>query len=252
MTLALRFLGVGNAMATTLGSACAVLLDAGSPRLLIDLGPDALRRYRQQFGGSPSAVFVTHAHTDHIGDFEAWFYALAFADAPLPRLYVPAPLVPILQRRIADFPNWVAEGGRNFWDVFQLIPVSDSFWHAGMRFDVFAVRHHAPNAAFGIALPGSFVYSGDTRPIPDQLAAYHTETIFHDVSARANPSHTGFEELALYPPELRARLWLYHYGDADDLSTWRARYRIAAAGVDYPLPPAATQATIEGAAAWSR
>ncbi len=186
---ALRFLGVGSAQARQLGSASAVLERDGQPLLLIDAGFGVLDHFSQRYGALPQAAFITHAHLDHIGDLEAWFYRLAFADAALPRLYVPAPLVSLLQRRIADFPNWVAEGGRNFWDVFQLIPVSDFFWHAGLRFAVFTVRHHAPDSAFGLGVHGSFVYSGDTRPIPELLSVHAAqgERIFHDCAPLPNP-----------------------------------------------------------------
>src|SRR3546814_17553711 len=63
------------------------------------------------------------------------------------RLYVPALLVPHLQARVADYPGVLAEGGSNFWDAFQLIPVSRGFWHCENWFDVFAVRHHEPRTA---------------------------------------------------------------------------------------------------------
>ncbi len=245
----MRFLGVGNAISKRLGSSCAVLLQQGKPLLLIDIGPDTLSRFGLALAAQPEAVFITHAHLDHIADLEPWFYQLAFAESKWPRLYVPASLVPILQRRVADFPNWVAEGGRNFWDVFQLIPVSESFWHAGLRFDVFAVRHHAPNAAFGLALPGSFVYSGDTRPIPDQLAAYPRETIFHDVSVRSNPSHTGLADLDNYHAAIRDRLWLYHYGDDDARAL--AGWRVVNAGTDVPLAAPDPAATSAGMLAWT-
>ena len=50
-------------------------------------------------------------------------------------LYVPVPLIATLQRRLADYPNLLAEGGSNFWDVFQLVPVSESFWHRQLLFN---------------------------------------------------------------------------------------------------------------------
>ena len=48
----------------------------------------------------------------------------------------PIRLVEILQRRLADFPNMLAEGGKNFWDEFQLIPVSERFWLENLRFEL--------------------------------------------------------------------------------------------------------------------
>ena len=76
--------------------------------------------------------------------------------------------------------------------------VGTCFWHDGLRFDVFAVRHHAANTAFGLALRGSFVYTGDTRPIPEVLEHYGTGAVLiaHDCGLVGNPSHTGLDDLA--------------------------------------------------------
>ena len=237
----LRFLGVGSAQARELGSACAVLERDARPLLLIDAGFGSLDRFARTYGELPEAAFITHAHLDHIGDLEAWFYKLAFdQSAKLPRLYLPASLVALLQRRIADFPNWVAEGGRNFWDVFQMIPVSDWFWHQGLRFAVFPVRHHAPDSAFGLAVHGSFVFSGDTRPIPEQLSVHaaHGERVFHDCSPQSNPSHTGLADLhSNYLPELIARMVLYHYPDVSAAGSYRnAGFDVAETEKSYGLP----------------
>lgn len=255
--LSLRFLGVGSAQASALGSSSAVLERDGAPVLLVDAGIGVLDRYFDVYGALPQAAFITHTHLDHIGDLEAWFYRLAFvADAALPRLYVPATVVPLLQRRIADFPNWVAEGGRNFWDVFQLIPVSDAFWHAGLRFVVFPVRHHAPETAFGVSLPGSFLYTGDTRPIPEWLQqhARHGEQIFHDCAPVANPSHTGLADLEReYGSSVRSRLVLYHYPDELAAQSMReAGFPVATPGAVFSLPEPNDDARYEHWSAWSR
>lgn len=256
--LKLRFLGVGSAQASALGSSSAVLERAGEPVLLIDAGIGVLDRYQDVYAAGPTAAFVTHTHLDHVGDLESWFYRLAFpVGAPsLPRLYVPATVVPLLQRRIADFPNWVAEGGRNFWDVFQLIPVSDNFWHAGLRFVVFPARHHAPESAYGLSLPGSFLYTGDTRPIPEWLQQHgrHGERIFHDCAAVANPSHTGIDDLEReYGSSIRSRLVLYHYPDEPAANLMRENgYPVATPGTVYDLPEPNDDARYEHWSAWSR
>ena len=256
--LSLRFLGVGSAQASALGSSSAVLQRGGEPLLLIDVGIGVLDRYRDVYAAGPTAAFITHTHLDHVGDLESWFYRLAFPDrpAPMPRLYVPATVVPLLQRRIADFPNWVAEGGRNFWDVFQLIPVSDRFWHAGLRFAVFPVRHHAPESAYGVALPGSFLYTGDTRPIPEWLQQHgrHGERIFHDCAPVANPSHTGLDDLEReYGSSIRSRLVLYHYPDQPAATEMHEQgYPVATPGAVYELPEPNDDARYEHWSNWSR
>ena len=161
------------------------------------------------------------------------------------RLYVPAPLVPLLQRRVADYPNVLAEGGVNFWDAFHLVPVGDAFWHDGLRLEVFPVRHHWPDTAFGLRLPGTVVWTGDTRPIPEMLARHADdgEVIAHDCGLVGNPSHSGIDDLEReYPPELRQRLIVYHYGSSADGEALRARgCRVARQGevvaLAAPRPP---------------
>ena len=152
----LRFHGVGNSGAVELGSAMATIERDGTPWLTIDCGAEGLTACVARYGACPAAVFVTHAHLDHIGGFERLFGASYFDGTRDTRLYVPAPLVPLLQQRIASYPNVVAEGGANFWDAFRLVPVGDHFWHEGERLEVFPVRHHWPDSAFGLRLRGAY------------------------------------------------------------------------------------------------
>jgi ribonuclease BN (tRNA processing enzyme) len=231
--LQLHFLGVGSSQAVELGSSGAVLERDGKPLLLIDCGPETLTRYLDTYGAPPRAIYVTHTHLDHVGGFERLFSRTYF-DAALRgqvKVFAHAALVPLLQARIADYPNVLAEGGANFWDAFHLVPVSRGFWLDGLWFDVFPVRHHAPDTAFALVLRGSFVWTGDTRPIPEMLARFAAdgEIVAHDCGLVGNPSHSGIDDLEReYPTELRTRLLLYHYGSAADAATLAARgYRVA-------------------------
>jgi hypothetical protein len=161
------------------------------------------------------------------------------------RLFAHAALLPWLQTRVADYPGVLAEGGVNFWEAFRLVPCTRGFWLDGLWFDVFATRHHRPNTSFGLALPGSFVYTGDTRPIPEVLAQHAGGNVLvaHDCGMVGNPSHTGIEDIEReYDAALRKRLLLYHYGSAADGATLAAHgYRVAASGqrvaLGAPLPP---------------
>lgn len=236
MAWALRFLGVGNAAAVELGSANATLERDGKPWLTIDCGAEGLSAYLAQYGEMPQALFVTHVHLDHVAGFERLFVATWF-DAQRRgkvKLYVPATVVPLLHKRIADYPNVLAEGGVNFWDAFQLIAVGESFWHEGVRLEVFPARHHWPETAYSLRLRGSVVWTGDTRPIPEALAKYADagELIAHDCSLHGNPSHSGIDDLEReYPAALLQRCILYHYASAGDGRALAARgHRVALPG----------------------
>jgi hypothetical protein len=165
------------------------------------------------------------------------------------RLYAHAALIPLLQARVADYPEALAEGGANFWDAFHLIPVSRGFWCAGLWFDVFATRHHAPGTSFGLALAGSLVWTGDTRPVPEMLAAHaaHDEIIAHDCALVGNPSHTGLDDLAReYPAQWHGRFVLYHYASEADARAMEARgYHVARQGDVVALAPPQGRVTRE-------
>ena len=160
---------------------------------------------------------------------------------------MPAPLLPLLHKRVGDYPNALAEGGANFWDAFRVIPVGGAFWHDGVRLEVFPVRHHWPDTAFGLRLKGSMVWTGDTRPIAEMLAKFADdgELIAHDCALHGNPSHSGIEDLEReYAPALLRRCVLYHYASAADGEALAARgYRVAKPGETLPLAgPTAAQA----------
>ncbi len=224
----LRLHGVGNASAVELGSAMATIERDGAPWLTIDCGGEGLTAYQDAYSDMPMALFMTHAHLDHIAGFErlfvsSWFDQVRRGEV---RVYVPVTLLPLLQQRVASYPNALAEGGVNFWDAFRIIPVGDHFWHEGVRLDVFPVRHHWPDTAFGLRLRGSLVWTGDTRPIPEMLAKFADadELIAHDCALHGNPSHSGVDDLEReYPHALLQRCLLYHYASADEGDALRAR-----------------------------
>lgn len=236
MSWHLNFLGTGAAHAVELGSSSAVLERDGQPMLLIDCGPDTLDRYVAAYGAPPLNVYITHTHMDHVGGLERLFTRVWFNEAlrGKTRVFAHAALVPWLQTRVADYPGVLAEGGVNYWEAFRLVPCSRGFWLDDCWFDVFATRHHRPGTSFGLALPGSFAFSGDTRPIPEVLTHYASaqELIAHDCGLVGNPSHTGIDDIEReYDEALRARLVLYHYGSKADGDALAARgYRIARAG----------------------
>ena len=250
MSWSLRFHGVGNASATELGSPMATIERDGAPWLTIDCGGEGLTDYLARYGEPPGALFVTHTHLDHVGGFERLFVSEYFDPARRGRmpLYVPASVVPLLHQRVGAYPNVVAEGGANFWDAFRVIPVGEAFWHDGVRLEVFPVRHHWPETAYGLRLRGSVVWTGDTRPIPEMLRRHADadELIAHDCALHGNPSHSGIDDLEReYDPAVLSRCVLYHYASAADGEALAARgHRVARQGEVFALAePSAERVT---------
>jgi len=222
--VSLRFLGVGSASQSGLGHAAAVV-EYKKKYLLIDCGPDTLQLFKDTYRCLPDAIFITHCHLDHIGDFEnifiqSWFHQ---PDRHQAKVFVPAKIIPLLHERVGSYPSPLAEGGVNFWDAFHLIPVGKDFAFNNLNFSVVNVRHHAPDTAYGLHLSEAFFYTGDTRPIPEVLNNMgKQELIFHDCSVIGNPSHTGIDDIRReYSPELIARMHFYHYSSAKDLAAFR-------------------------------
>jgi ribonuclease BN (tRNA processing enzyme) len=254
MTLALHFLGVGSAQAVELGSSGAVLERDGAPLLLIDCGPETLTRYLDVYNSTPSSVYLTHTHMDHVAGLERLFYRVYF-DAALRgsvKLYTHAALLPYLQALIADYPNVIAEGGANFWDAFHLCPVRA----ASARRPVVRRFSDAPPRADDLVRLGperSFAWTGDTRPIPEQLAQHagSGEVIAHDCALMGNPSHSGVDDLEReYPRSVRERIVAYHYGSVADGDAIAARgVRIARRGDRIALPEPVLHSAAVAAAA---
>lgn len=210
----LRFLGSGNATSIINGESSAVL-EVNHQHLCIDFGKDAYHRFKNEYQKVPDAIYITHCHLDHIAGIESLFYDICINQAPAPKLFLSYHIIPLFVQRMHLGCSPLAEGGTNFFDMFQIIPVIDKFYFSGIHFEIFEARHHQPQFCFGLHCPGHFLFTGDTKPIPEVLnyRCRHNEIIFHDLSTAEQPSHTSVSELNQYPKELLSSKWFYHLAD---------------------------------------
>ena len=237
----IRFLGSGNAFNRDLGDSSAVFEVNGEPVLMIDCGQSAYNGYIEQYKELPNSIFITHTHNDHISGLENLFFTAMFNDrlAGKIKLFIPAGIIKDLYENVANYESILAEGGANFADCFQIIPILNSFWLTGYKFDIFQVRHMSPGRAFGISLRGCFFYSGDTRPIPEIVGHYATsgEIIFHDCSLGMNPAHSDIESIKReYTMEQIRRMVFYHLPNIEQVKILEGDgFRVAKKGGVYSL-----------------
>jgi hypothetical protein len=108
-----------------------------------------------------------------------------------------------------------------------------------MLFRIFPVRHHQHLSAYGLSLSGVFLFTGDTRPIPEIIGTYacHGEIIFHDANTRPSPSHTCIHEInRSYRPEQISRMVFYHYESLQaGLMMVEMGFRVARSGEKFAL-----------------
>ncbi len=237
-SLSLEFIGCGNSTSFELGNSTAVLEIDDKKRMAIDFGFTSFHAYKNRYEGLPDAVYLTHVHLDHIGGLQSLFYEAHFTrDKPV-KLFIHYKQVSSLHNIMGRLENIVAEEPVNFYDAFQLIPVSDAFWFEGIKFKVVEGRHHSPQFSHGIGVSGRFFFTGDTKPIPEALLTHasQNEIIFHDLCLHEQPSHTYLSELDSYPEYLIQRMCFYHLHSEDDIIEVEKRgYSCVKKGIKYQV-----------------
>ncbi len=213
----IEFLGFGNSHSKELGESSALFQnEKKEPLLLIDIGSNTYHILKER-NIDVKAIFITHLHFDHIGGLEKLFYEKIFLKEEKIKIFCHYNLISGLCKKMF-YSGQIAENGVNFFDCFQLIPVDESFWLYDFEFKVFENRHHAPKSSYGLSLPGKFLYSGDTRPIPEIMGFYANsgEIIFHDCCQKSNPSHSSIDDiLREYDQRYIDRMYFYHLNNLE-------------------------------------
>src|SRR5437868_7643703 len=90
----------GSAGSPNTGMGCAgFLVESGTTRLVLDLGPGTLAELRRHVDfRTLDAVIISHLHVDHVLDLLALRHALAYNPVPAP----------------ARTPVWLPPGGERF------------------------------------------------------------------------------------------------------------------------------------------
>lgn len=238
--LLIVFIGVGSAFAKR-NRQSNILLIQGDHHILIDCGtqgPLALDDLGLQVV-DVSCYLPTHSHADHIGGYEEIMLMNRYLHDRKPELIIVRDYQDLLWTKslsggseysevnkgqtlqMTDFfhirrPKTTEVNGRKCW-VYQHGPI-----------EVVIIRtRHFPNTAINVDesqwCSGVFInrrvwISGDTMFDERYPLRYSkdSEVMFHDCQLNTGGIHASYEELMTLPDDIRAKMFLYHYGDEWD------------------------------------
>lgn len=229
-TMRLTFLGAGSAF-TMEGFQSNMLVSIGGRNMLIDCGSD-VRFSLKTVGLGPAdigAVYISHQHADHVGGLE-WLAFSTFFNPALDR-----PVMFVNENLAAELWENTLRGGLksiqgqitaldSYFDV-RSIEKNGTFNFEGMEFRTVQTIHvvdgysfvHSYGLLWNVGKERIFLTT-DTQSCPNQIMRFYEDatTIFHDCETGPYKSgvHAHIEELNKdLPAEIKAKMWLYHYGD---------------------------------------
>lgn len=230
MTLSITFLGSGSAFSLEPGNYQSnLLLQKDNDTMLIDAGGDLRFSLNDQGLGYSDIknVYITHLHADHIGGLE-WLALNTYFDPN----YEGKPSLFASETIIHDLWNKSLSGGlctlatqlatlETYFNVHPLTLEKKFTWN-GVSFKLVQAVHivsdHVLQPCYGLMIyyhNTSIFFTADTQLALHQLQDFYKEAdiIFHDceTSERISGVHAHYSELVQLPPELKKKIWLYHY-----------------------------------------
>ena len=234
------FVGTGSAFAKK-NFQTNMLVIKGGTHLLIDCGATcsaALASYKSNLTKIKN-YFITHSHADHIGSLEEAALMGRYVTKTKPAVIITNAYKQILWNNSLKgglaYGEFNGEKYLTFDDYFtQLIParfVKDGRVLFQYKLDsldikIFRTKHIPDNAAtgkkafysMGALIDERVLFTSDTRFDPEMLFWMFQnypaiETVFHDCQFFAGGVHAAYNELVTLPKEIRAKMFLCHYGD---------------------------------------
>jgi hypothetical protein len=240
MPVSIQFLGVGGAfsiptvpgdLSTAPMQSNMVITSESGKCMLFDCGSD-IRFSAQMCGYGPNsfdAVYISHEHADHTGGLEWLLLNRLFGGGSKPVLIAEAKLIQNLWKMLHPGLEVTTNSLMNFSDYVIEYPISyREFIDCGVvsweGLQLYLVRQvHVPHKSHPMFSYGLTVWDGKTAAFhvssdatfnPDRLAeiAEDVSIIFQDCEVGYKTGvHAHYDELLTLQPEVRAKMWLYHY-----------------------------------------
>jgi ribonuclease BN (tRNA processing enzyme) len=239
----LKFVGTGAAFSLNNFQSNLIIEEQGK-RLLIDAGADI--RFALKHAGLSykdiHSIYITHLHNDHIGGMEFLAFSSYFdASCPKPHLYCHKWLLDDLWSfslkgglasvqgqilRMEDYFDLHGLGnGEHFtwqniiFEIVQSIHVFNGYWVV-------------PTFGLLITNPatGKTIYhTSDTQLKQEHLEKYYRQADMIIQDCETSPFKTGvhshYEELRALDPDIKAKMYLWHYQDnvVDHFDEWQEK-----------------------------
>jgi ribonuclease BN (tRNA processing enzyme) len=233
----IQFLGVGAAFTLPVTgdmndcdwqSNLIVTAESGK-KLLLDCGSD-IRFSLMQAGiglAEIDAVYVSHAHADHVGGMEWQSFSTYFNPTlPTPALYCSATLAGPLWNQSLKGGLESIEGAKVDLTAYynlRKIPRNGHFDWEGIRFELVQVVHimaeRSIKNSYGLMMyqPGGqkVFWTSDTQFCPNQIKVFYDQAdlILHDCETTLFKSgvHAHYDDLVSLQPNHKEKMVLYHY-----------------------------------------
>jgi hypothetical protein len=229
----LTFIGTGSAFTMTGFQSNMVLEDSGK-RLLIDCGGDVRHALAKAGLGAKDidGLYVSHLHADHIGGIEWLGFSRYFSQGPKPDLFINERLATNLWEQslrggMASHQGVVLTLDHFFKTVHRIAHNSGFKWgqtDCRLVQTVHYMDGYEIVPSYGLIMKidgkpevGEVFLTTDTQFAPNQIMDFYQRAsiIFQDCETSNYKSgvHAHYTELKTLPPDIRKRMWLYHYQD---------------------------------------
>ncbi len=221
--LEILWLGVGSAFAKDNKNTNFIIIK-GDTHLLVDFGitgPAALVEHGINSLDIEN-VYITHAHSDHIGGLEWLCQMNMFVGRPQGK-----PKLKLWNTTLMSevFWEYTLSGGLGQTDL-GVMTYDDYFDVKGdvngfMEFDigdlnvkVYPTNHVPDMRADGLLIDNRVFYSGDSTFDKDAIMEHKdVDVIYHDVAFFRGGVHAALDELRTLPDDIKSKMLLVHYGD---------------------------------------
>jgi len=204
---------------------CAILIDRGATRVLVDTPPDLRCQCLDAGVDRLDAILYTHAHADHINGIDD-VRSLNFLMDRAIDAYGDAAVLGRIRERF-NYAFQPPEPDKGWWrPALTPITIEGPFAVGGLAIEPFEQRH-GRNPSWGFRI-GTFAYSPDVNGLPEAaLAALAGVEVWlvDCLRERPHPSHAHLEQTLAWIAELRpSRAVLTHMNH--ELDYWDLQRRL--------------------------